>query len=67
MGRPRSEKTRTRAVRLPDRVWDLLAKASARQYRNTNEQILKLVEDFLVAKSYMTDADRKKPIRRKID
>ena len=67
MGRPKSEKTRTRSIRLPDRVWDLLAEASSKEYRNINEQMLKLAEDFLVEKGYMKDKDRKQPIRRKTD
>jgi hypothetical protein len=43
----------------------LLKKESALEYRNVNEQVLKLVEDFLVIKGRMTDEDRKKAIRRK--
>ena len=60
-----SESTRVRSVRLPARTWDLLAKASAKEYRSINEQILKLVEDFLVDQGFMAERDRKPPIRRK--
>ena len=60
-----SEGTRVRSVRLPARTWDLLAKASAKEYRSINKQILKLVEDFLVDKGFMEDRDRKPPFRRK--
>ncbi|MBT5212608.1 MAG: hypothetical protein HOK35_17040 [Cytophagia bacterium] len=65
MVRPKAAETRARAIRLPEHVWDLLAEESALEYRNVNEQVLKLVEDFLVIKGRMTDEDRKKAIRRK--
>ena len=64
-GRPRTEESRARSIRLPERIWNLLE--SAKEYPNINEQILRLVEDFLVKKGRMTDKDRKPPIRRKTD
>lgn len=67
MGKQRSkaEESYPKAIRLPRRIWDLLAEASAKEYRNTNSQIQKLVEDFLVSKGYMSEEGRKKPVRRK--
>ena len=63
-GRPKTEESRVRSIRLPSRIWKLLTDASANEYRSVNEQIQKLVEDFLIEKGMMTDADRKKPISR---
>lgn len=61
-GRPRVEETRVRSIRLPSQIWQLLGKASAEEYRSVNGQIQKLIEDFLIARGHMTDADRKKPV-----
>ena len=64
-GRPRTEESKARSIRLPTRIWNLLE--SNKEYPNINEQILRLVEDFLIQKGAMTDKDRKPPIRRKTD
>ena len=63
MAKPIKDKTRARAIRLPEHVWGLLAEESAENYRTVNGQMLKLVEDFLVDKGRMTDKDRKQAIR----
>ena len=63
-GRPKSEPTRPKAVRLPDRLWDLLKNASTTENRSVNALVQKLVEDFLVEKELMSDEDRRKPISR---
>ena len=38
---------------------------SAREYRSTNKQLLKLIEDFLVEKGIMKDQDRIQSVSRK--
>ncbi len=65
MPKENNQKTKVKSVRLPERIWDLIAKVSASEYRSTNEQILKLIEDYLVQRGEMKEADRKKSIRRK--
>lgn len=62
MGRPKTEESRPRSIRLPSRIWKMLTHASAEEYRSVNEQVQKLIEDFLVKKGYMSDKDRKRPI-----
>ncbi len=63
-GRPKSEPTRPKAVRLPDRLWELLKDASSSENRTVNALLQKLVEDCLVDKKLMSDEDRRKPISR---
>ena len=65
MAKQEIQKTRVRSVRLPEKIWDLIAKVSASEYRSTNEQILKLIEDYLVERGEMQEGERKQPIRRK--
>ena len=38
-GRPREEPTNVRSIRVPDRVWKLVIKAS-KSYRSINEYLL---------------------------
>ncbi len=67
-GRPRQEPTRIRTFRLPERLWKLMEKASAKEYRSTNAQIRKMIEDYLIEKGLMGEDDRKRPyIRRDLN
>ena len=65
MGRPKLEPTRSRSIRLPEKLWKLLEKASAEEYRSTNATIQKLIEDFLVSEGRMDSKDRRRPFNRK--
>jgi hypothetical protein len=65
MGRQKLEPTRSRSIRLPEKLWELLVEVSRREYRSTNAQIQKLIEDFLVDEGMMENSDRRQPIDRR--
>ena len=58
-GRPREEPTNVRSVRLPDRVWKLVQKAS-KGSRSVNEYIQTLIEDDLIKRKMLKKSERKK-------
>ena len=58
MARQKKEKTKVKSIRLPESTWNLFAKESFREYRSTNRQLLKLIEDFLVDRGVLKDEDR---------
>lgn len=60
MGRPKLEDARTRSIRLPDRLWDLLKQASGDMGLNPGSVVWSLVEDYLVRYGYLNKADRKR-------
>ena len=58
-GRPRGEPTNVRSIRVPDRVWKLVNKAS-KGYRSINEYLLSIIENDLIKKKMLKKSDRKK-------
>ena len=58
-GRPREEPTNVRSVRLPDRVWKLVQKAS-KGSRSVNEYIQTLIENDLIKRKMLKKSERKK-------
>ena len=58
-GRPREEPTNVRSVRLPNRVWKLVQKAS-KGSRSVNEYIQTLVENDLIKRKMLKKSERKK-------
>ena len=58
-GRPREEPTNVRSVRLPNRVWKLVQKAS-RGSRSVNEYIQTLIENDLIKRKMLKKSERKK-------
>ena len=58
-GRPREEPTNVRSIRVPDRVWKLVNKAS-KGYRSINEYLLSIIENDLIKKKMLKKSDRKK-------
>lgn len=58
-GRPREEPTNVRSVRVPDRVWKLVQKAS-KGSRSINEYLLSLIEDDLIKRKMLKKSDRKR-------
>ena len=58
-GRPREEPTNVRSVRLPNRVWKLVQKAS-KGSRSINEYINILIENDLVKRKMLKKSERKK-------
>ena len=58
-GRPFTEPSSLRSVRLPVRLWNLVYKAS-KNFRSVNEYFLKLVEDDLVKRKLLKKSERKK-------
>ena len=59
-GRPREEPTNVRSVRLPNRVWKLVQKAS-KGSRSVNEYIQTLIENDLIKRKMLKKSERKKP------
>ena len=51
-GRPREEPTNVRSVRLPNRVWKLVQKAS-KGSRSVNEYIQTLIENDLIKRKML--------------
>jgi len=64
MAKQKKEKTKVKSIRLPESTWNLFAKESFHEYRSTNRQLLKLIEDFLVERGVMKDEDRIQPQKR---
>ena len=58
-GRPREEPTNVRSVRLPNRVWKLVQKAS-KGSRSINEYIQTLIENDLIKRKMLKKSERKK-------
>ena len=58
-GRPREEPTNVRSVRLPNRFWKLVQKAS-KGSRSVNEYIQTLIENDLIKRKMLKKSERKK-------
>jgi len=58
-GRPFTEPSSLRSLRLPVRLWNLVYKAS-KDFRSVNEYFLKLVEDDLIKRKLLKKSERKK-------
>ena len=58
-GRPREEPTNVRSVRLPNRVWKLVQRAS-KGSRSVNEYIQSLIENDLIKRKMLKKSERKK-------
>ena len=58
-GRPREEPTNVRSIRVPDRVWKLVQKAS-KGSRSVNEYIQTLIENDLIKRKMLKKSERKK-------
>ena len=58
-GRPREELTNVRSVRLPNRVWKLVQKAS-KSSPSVNKYIQILIEKDLIKRKMLKKSERKK-------
>tara|TARA_Y100000591_G_scaffold83267_1_gene70203 strand:- start:40 stop:270 length:231 start_codon:yes stop_codon:yes gene_type:complete len=58
-GRPREEPTNVRSIRIPDRIWKLIQKAS-KSSRSVNEYIQTLIENDLIKRKMLKKSERKK-------
>ena len=58
-GRPREEPTNVRSIRVPDRVWKLVNKAS-KGYRSINEYLLSIIENAFDKEENAKEVRRKK-------
>jgi predicted urease superfamily metal-dependent hydrolase len=47
-----------RSIRLPEEIWNIIKKISARNYRSLNSQFVKMAEDWLVDHDYLDDTKR---------
>ena len=61
VGRPVSESTSVRSIRLPDRLWKLVGEVS-KDNRSVNEYILSLVENELIKKKVLKKSSRRSPV-----
>ncbi|RMF08686.1 MAG: Arc family DNA-binding protein [Candidatus Neomarinimicrobiota bacterium] len=46
------------SVRLPVRVWTIMRRLANQNYRSLNNQVLKIVEDWMVDRGYLEDSER---------
>ena len=60
-GRPVSEPTSVRSIRIPDRLWKLVSKASEGN-RSVNEYIVSLMENELIKKKVLKKSERRSPV-----
>ena len=60
-GRPVSEPTSVRSIRLPDRLWKLVSDASEGN-RSINEYIISLMENDLIKKKVLKKSERRSPV-----
>mgnify|MGYP001266660565 FL=1 len=60
-GRPKTEQSSVRSVRLPVRIWNLVYKAS-KDFRSVNEYVLSLVENDLIKKKVLKKSERRSPV-----
>ena len=60
-GRPVSEPTSVRSIRLPDRLWKLVSDASEGN-RSINEYIVSLMENELIKKKVLKKSERRSPV-----
>ena len=58
-GRPREEPTNVRSIRVPNRVWKLVQKAS-KGSRSVNEYIQTIIENDLIKRKMLKKSERKK-------
>ena len=58
-GRPREEPSNVRSLRLPNRVWKLVQKAS-KGNRSVNGYIQTLIENDLIKRKMLKKSERKK-------
>ena len=58
-GRPREEPSNVRSIRLPQRVWKLVNKAS-KGSRSVNEYIQTIIENDLIKRKMLKKSERKK-------
>ena len=56
-GRPKTESTKLRSIRLPERIWKLIDKSSKKDYRSVNALFRKLVENHLINKGLLDEND----------
>ena len=61
VGRPVSEPTSVRSIRLPDRIWKLVGEVS-KDNRSVNEYVLSLVENELIKKKVLKKSSRRSPV-----
>ena len=60
VGRPASEPTSVRSIRLPIRIWKLVERVS-KNNRSINEYILSLIENELIKKNVLDKTSRRSP------
>ena len=63
-GRPKTEQSSVRSIRLPVRIWNKVYKAS-KDFRSVNEYFLSLVEDDLIKKKDLKKSERRSPVTSK--
>ena len=63
-GRPFTEPSSLRSVRLPVRLWNKVYKTS-KDFRSVNEYFLSLVESDLIKKKELKKSERRSPVTKK--
>ena len=60
-GRPKTEQSSVRSVRLPVRIWNKVYKTS-KDFRSVNEYFLSIVESDLIKKKDLKKSERRSPV-----
>ena len=60
MGRKKQEETKSRPIRMPNRLWDLVDDIAYSEKRTLNHQVWYIVEDWLQTKGYLRENERRR-------
>ena len=60
MGRKKQEETKSRPIRMPIRLWNLVDDIAYGEKRTLNHQVWYIVEDWLQTKGYLKEEERRR-------
>ena len=60
MGRKKQEETKSRPIRMPTRLWDLVNDIAYSEKRTLNHQVWYILEDWLQTKGYLKEVERRR-------
>ena len=60
MGRKKQEETKSRPIRMPIRLWNLVNDIGYSEKRTLNHQVWYIVEDWLQTQGYLKEVERRR-------
>ncbi len=60
MGRKKQEETKSRPIRMPNRLWDLVEDIGYNDKRTLNHQVWYIIEDWLQKQGYLKENERRR-------